>query len=182
LGSIGKPIPNVDLRVLREDGTPCGHGEDGELVARGSTIMSGYWGAPDETARALSPHGYYTGDIGRRDSDGFFWVTGRKRDMIKAGAHRIAAQEIEHAILEYPEVHETAVIGVPDDILGEAIRAFVVFRGEPSGQLPALLQFLHRRLPAFKIPSFVEPVPSLPKNESGKVMKQALRQWGSPNR
>jgi long-chain acyl-CoA synthetase len=124
----------------------------------------------------LSEHGYHTGDLGRCDADGYFWIVGRKKDIIKACAHRIAAQEIEHAILEFPEVHEAAVIGVPDDVQGEAIKAFVVFRGDPAVCVAALEQFLKKRLPAYKWPSQIEAIPELPKNEAGKIMKQRLRE------
>ncbi len=179
-GSIGRAIPNVELTVRRDDGTECAVDEVGEIVARGSNIMLGYWGDADETLRVLSKLGYHTGDLGRRDADGFFWVVGRKKDMIKSGAHRIAAKEIEDAILEFPEVHETAVVGVPDELLGEAIKAFVVFRqGAAPGAAPdtvkELERFLKRRLPAFKVPATYEVREDLPKNESGKIMKARLQ-------
>lgn len=180
-GSIGKPIPNVELRALRDDGGACDVDETGELVARGSNIMRGYWGAAEETAEVLTAHGYHTGDLGRIDRDGFFWVVGRKKDMIKAGAHRIAAKEIEDAILEFPDVHEVAVIGIPDEVLGEAIKACVVFRGDPKSGVEALAQFLKRRLPLYKQPSSIESYSDLPKNESGKIMKQKLREPVSTN-
>ena len=179
-GSIGKPIPNVEMRVLREDGSECSVDEPGELVARGSNIMRGYWGAPEETAQVLTEHGYHTGDLGRRDADGFLWVVGRKKDMIKAGAHRIAAKEIEDAILEYKDVHEVAVIGVPDEILGEAIKAFVVFRGDAAVGTAGLEAFLKKRLPAYKQPSIIQARLDLPKNEAGKIMKQQLKDLQEP--
>lgn len=175
VGSIGRGIPNVDLTVRREDGTETEVDEVGEIVARGSNIMRGYWGDPEETARVLSEHGYHTGDLGRRDDEGFLWIVGRRKDMIKAGAHRIAAKEIEDAILEFPEVHEVAVIGVPDEILGEAIKAFVVFRDGGDAGLPDLDRFLRKRLPPYKMPQSIETRADLPKNESGKIMKAALR-------
>ncbi len=175
LGSIGRAIPNVELTVRADDGRECEIDEVGEIVARGSNIMSGYWGDPEETARVLDRHGYHTGDLGRRDADGVFWVVGRKKDMIKAGAHRISPKEIEDAMLEYPEVHEAAVIGVPDEILGEAIRAFVVFRPGTTPDVDGLKAFLARRLPPYKFPAQYVACDDLPKNESGKVMKQALR-------
>ena len=176
VGSIGRAIPNVELRILREDGSVAAPGEEGEIVARGANLMRGYWGDAEETARVLGPEGYRTGDIGRQDEEGFFYVVGRIKDMIKAGAHRIAAKEIEDALLEYPEVHETAVIGVPDEILGETIKAFVVFREGSKADLDGLLDFVNQRLPAYKKPSSFEVLDGLPKNESGKIMKQVLRQ------
>jgi acyl-CoA synthetase (AMP-forming)/AMP-acid ligase II len=176
LGSIGKAIPNVELRVLRSDGSEAEVGEHGEIVARGSNLMSGYWGDPEETAEVLDEHGYHTGDIAYRDEEGFLFVVGRKKDFIKAGAHRVSAKEIEETILENEEIHEVAVIGVPDEILGEKIRAFIVPREGLSLDLKAVEKALKRKLPVYKIPSEFLVREDLPKNESGKVMKQALRE------
>jgi long-chain acyl-CoA synthetase len=175
VGSIGKAIPNVELWVLREDGGAAGVGEVGEIVARGANIMLGYWNDPEETARVLDADGYHTGDLGRVDDEGFFYVVGRKKDMIKCGAHRISAKEVEEIIEECPLVHESAVIGVPDDLLGEAIVAYVVFREDGAAHVDELQDFLKTRLPVYKVPSEILGVPELPKNESGKIMKQQLR-------
>ncbi|MBW1688345.1 MAG: acyl--CoA ligase, partial [Deltaproteobacteria bacterium] len=143
-------------------------------VARGSNIMSGYWGNPEATAEVLDEHGYHTGDLARRDEEGFFYIAGRKRDFIKAGAHRISALEIEHAIAELPEIHEVAVIGVPDEILGEKIKAFVVFREGFEADPLALEKTLKKKL-AHKAPTEIEIRDDLPKSAAGKIMKQALR-------
>jgi acyl-CoA synthetase (AMP-forming)/AMP-acid ligase II len=175
IGSIGKAIPNVELRVLKEDGSEAGPGEVGEIVARGSNIMSGYWNDPQETARVLGPEGYHTGDLARRDDEGFLYVVGRKKDMIKTGAHRVSAKEIEEAIVEHQDVHEAAVIGEPDEMLGEIVSAYVVFLSPDDGQREDLLGFLKKRLPAYKVPGRIHQLGELPKNESGKIMKQALR-------
>jgi acyl-CoA synthetase (AMP-forming)/AMP-acid ligase II len=175
IGSIGKAIPNVELRVLEEDGSEADVDEVGEIVARGSNIMSGYWNDPEETERVLGPEGYHTGDLARRDAEGFLYVVGRKKDMIKTGAHRISAKEIEEAIVEHPAVHEAAVIGEPDEMLGEIVSAYVVFQDASNGQRDELMGFLKRRLPAYKVPGKLQQLPELPKNESGKIMKQALR-------
>ena len=128
IGSIGKAIPNVELKVLRADGTEADVGEVGELVASGPNIMEGYWDDPEETAAVLDRHGYHTGDLGKRDEDGFLYVVGRTREMIKSGAHRISPKEIEETLMEHPQVHEAAVIGQPDEMLGEAIAAFITAR------------------------------------------------------
>lgn len=175
VGSIGVAIPGVTLRVLRPDGSECDVDEVGELVASGANIMRGYWNAPDETARVLDEHGYHTGDLARRAPSGLLYIVGRTKDMIKAGGHRIAAKEIEDAILEHEAVHEAAVIGIPDELLGEQIKAFVVLRPGASLDQEALAKFLSTRVPPFKIPRYLELRPDLPKNESGKIMKQALR-------
>ena len=180
IGSVGKAIPNVEMRVLREDGTEADVGEEGELVARGANIMSGYWGDREATEEVLGPQGYRSGDLGKRDEDGFLYVVGRKRDMIKAGAHRISAREIENVVLEHPEDHETAVIGVPDELLGEAIQVYVVMReADPAIEDPDggdLMAFLRARLPGYKMPSSIVLMDDLPKNSSGKIMKEALRE------
>ena len=175
VGSIGRAIPNVELTVRRPDGEPCEVDETGELFALGSNIMSGYWNDPDETARVLGPHGYRTGDLARRDADGRFWLVGRVRDMLKVGGHRVAAREIEDVILEHTSVHECAVIGVPDEILGDRLIAYVVLKEAGALDGKALGLFLSERLPAYKIPSLFDLRAELPKNESGKIMKEALR-------
>lgn len=175
IGSIGRAIPNVDLRVLRDDGTECDVGETGEIVARGSNIMEGYWNDPDETAKVLDRNGYHTGDLGVRDPEGFLRVVGRKREMIKSGAHRISPKEIEETILEHAAVLETAVIGVPHALLGESIRAYVVFRSGGEAPAEALAEFCRGRMAAYKVPHEFVLRDSLPKNDSGKVMKEQLR-------
>jgi len=175
LGSVGKAIPNVDVRVLRVDGSEAAPGELGEIVARGSNIMRGYWGDPEETARVLDDAGYHTGDLARRDEDGYLFIEGRKSDMIKVGAHRVSAKTVEEAILGFAEVEEAAVIGVPDEILIEALRAFVVFRDPTTVNVRALEQHLARKLPTYAVPTDFQICAELPKNESGKIMKQLLR-------
>jgi acyl-coenzyme A synthetase/AMP-(fatty) acid ligase len=178
IGSIGRAIPGVELTVRRADGTPCDDDEVGELFARGDNIMQGYWHDPDETARVLGPHGYRTGDLARKDDAGRFWLVGRARDMLKVGGHRVAAKEIEDAILEHPAVHECAVIGIPDELLGDRLRAYVVLKsaGAPDAiDANALGRFLKARLPAYKIPGDFDLRDALPKNQSGKIMKEALR-------
>jgi long-chain acyl-CoA synthetase len=176
LGSIGRAIPGVELRVLRRDGSECEVGEVGEIVARGPNIMSGYWNDPEATARVLDRHGYHTGDLARRDEEGFLFIVGRSYDFIKSGAHRISAREIEDKLLELPEVHEAAVVGLPDEVLGERIVAFVVARDGCSLDASAALRALRRKLPAYKLPAEIRLRDDLPKNEAGKVMKQRLRE------
>lgn len=175
-GSIGKAIPNVDLFIADTKGNPLSPGEEGEIVARGSNIMSGYWNHPEETDKVLKNGLYYTGDLGKSDEDGFLFIIGRSKDMIKIGGNRVSAKEIEDAIYEHPAVIETAVIGVADDVLGEAPKAFLVTTKERReliiGEMP---QFLQERLAPYKIPRSYEIRDSLPKNESGKIQKLKLR-------
>lgn len=175
-GSIGKAIPNVDLFVADEAGQPLPPGEEGELVARGSNIMSGYWNHPEETAKVLKNGLYYTGDLGKTDDEGFLYIVGRSKDMIKIGGNRVGAKEIEDALYEHPAVIEAAVISVSDDILGEAPKAFLVVKKEHRDTIAAEIPvFLQGRLAAYKIPKLYEIRKSLPKNESGKIQKLKLR-------
>lgn len=175
-GSIGKTIPNVELFVADERGNPLPVGEKGEIVARGSNLMSGYWNHPEETEKVLKNGLYFTGDIGRMDDEGFLYVIGRNKDMIKIGGNRVSAKEIEEALHEHPAVIEAAVIGIPDDVLGEAPKAFIVIKkglGENIiGELP---NFLLKHLAAYKIPKLYEIRDSLPKSESGKILKLKLK-------
>ncbi|MFH1808767.1 MAG: class I adenylate-forming enzyme family protein [Pseudomonadota bacterium] len=175
LGSIGRPIAGMQVHVLGTNGEELAPGEVGELVASGPSIMQGYWKAADETARVLDAHGLHTGDLGYRSHSGMLYVVGRSKDMIKSGAHRIAAREIEEAILEHEAVHEVAVLGVPDAILGEAIHAYVVPR-EAGFEVDTLRAFLSTRLASYKIPGTLVCRETLPKNDAGKILKLRLRE------
>ena len=173
-GSIGKAIPGVELIVADSQGRPLPPRAEGELAARGPNIMMGYWKSPSATDEVIR-HGYYfTGDLGYQDEDGYIFLTGRARDIIKCGGNRVSSKEIEDAILEVPGVMEAAVVGVPDDILGEAIKAVVVACNsslDPE-QIKAHVQ---KKLAPFKLPKFIELRDSLPKNGSGKILKTELR-------
>jgi long-chain acyl-CoA synthetase len=175
IGSIGRAIPGVELTVRRDDGTACDVDEVGELFARGDNLMSGYWNDPEETARVLGPHGYATGDLARRDAADRLWLVGRKKDLLKVGGHRVAAKEIEDAIADHPAVSEVAVIGVPDELLGDKLHAFVVVREGHTLDAQALGAFLKDRVAAYKIPDVVEVRADLPRSSAGKVQKDRLR-------
>jgi len=179
MGSIGKAIPNVELSVRRDDGAECEADEIGELVARGSNIMAAYWNAPEETAEVLGPEGFRTGDLARRDEDGYFWIVGRKREMIKSGAHRISPKEIEDALSAHPDVHEVAVRGWADEMLGESIQAFVTLRpGVATIDPEATKAWCRERLAAHKVPHGISVLGEFPRNASGKIDKLSLRPAG----
>lgn len=175
-GSIGKAIPGVTLEVLNPDGYPVKPGEVGEIVARGENIMAGYWKEPERTAQVLRKEGLWTGDLARIDEEGFIYIVSRKSDMIKSGAHRISPKEIEEIILEHSAVHEVAVAGVEDEILGEAIKACVVLKQGFSWTKRELLAHCHKNLPLYKVPHQVEFLNELPKTSSGKIRKIDLKQ------
>lgn len=174
-GSIGRGIPGVEVVVVDEAGARLPRGSVGEIAARGPNIMLGYWNDPEGSAAVLRNGWYLTGDLGYEDEDGCLFITGRARDIIKAGGNRVSAKDVEEKILELPEVVEAAVIGVADEILGEAIKAFVVVHGATltEAQVRAHLQ---RRLASFAQPKFVEFTASLPKNQAGKILKAVLRE------
>ena len=175
LGSIGVAIPGVTLTVTGEDGRECAVGEVGEIVARGDNIMRGYWNDVEATAGVLDAAGLHTGDLAYRDDDGFIFIVDRAKNIIKAGANRVSSKEIEETILELPDVVEACVIGVPDDLLGEAIEAWIVRRDDGAPGEREILRHCDGRLAAFKIPRALHFVASLPKNSFGKVLKEELR-------
>ncbi len=174
-GSIGKAIPGVELRCVDRAGRPVMPGETGEICARGPNVMKGYWDMPEETEKVLRNGWLYTGDLATVDEDGFFYIVSRKSEMIKSGAHRISPKEIEEVISELPEIHEVAVIGMPDDILGESICAFVVPRGEGFDERK-VLRYCRRNLASFKVPHRIIAVAGLPRTMSGKVKKFLLKE------
>jgi long-chain acyl-CoA synthetase len=174
-GSIGKAIPNVRLAVVDEMGKELPPEETGEIAARGSNIMTGYWNDPAETGKVLKNGWYYTGDLGKTDAEGFFYVVGRKKDMIKVGGERVSAKEVEERILEIRQVHEAAVIGVPDEQLGEAVKAFIVPAEGSCLTEQDFLAEIRKKLPSYMHPKAVVITRELPRNESGKILKNQLR-------
>jgi len=160
------PVSRHDIRSA---------GKHGEIVARGSNIMPGYWNHPEETQKVLRNGLYWTGDIGEMDEEGFIYVVGRSKDMIKVGGNRVSAKEIEEALHEHPDVTEVAVIGIPDEVLGEAVKAFIVLKNGKTEMNDVLSAFLKDKIALYKIPRFYEYRDFLPKNKSGKIQKLKLK-------
>lgn len=179
LGSIGRGIPNVEMLVVTDEEKVAAPGEVGELVARGSNISHGYWNDAEETAARFGPLGYRTGDLGFADDEGFLFLVGRKHDMIKVGAHRVGAKEIEDVLNEHPAISEAAVVPVQHQILGEAPLAFVALRQDASFDAWDIQSFCRSRLPVHKIPIEFVPVPALPKSAIGKIDKLTLRRMAA---
>jgi long-chain acyl-CoA synthetase len=176
LGSIGMPIPGVAASIRDDAGRELPPFEVGNICASGENIMQGYWGDDEETGKALKPWGLVTGDLGHKDEEGFIWLTGRIKDMLKVGGERVSPREIEDAVIESGLVHEVAVIGRPDEYLSEVPEAFVVPIDERTFDLEALQLFLSRRLAPHKHPKLWKVVKALPKKSSGKIDKEALKQ------
>jgi long-chain acyl-CoA synthetase len=174
LGSIGKAIPNVEVLVVDASGQPVPPYVTGEIIARGSNIMVGYWNDADATKEVIKNGYYHTGDLGQIDDEGYIYVVGRLNDMIKSNGYRVSAIEVEDAILEMEDVADVAVVPVADDITGEAIKAYLVLHQEQDLTLRTLRGRLKGRLPEYKMPQYIEIMNSLPRNKSGKIMKSEL--------
>lgn len=187
--SMGKAIPDTEILVLNDNGELCGPGEVGELVHRGPTVSMGYWGNADATARVLRPNPLlppelgdvervcYSGDLVKSDEDGFLYYVGRRDTMIKSSGFRISPTEVEEVAFLSGRVRHAAAIGVPDDLLGQAVKLFVVPRDDRSVQLDktSLLDFCGEHLPRHMVPKFVEVLSELPVTSSGKVDYPSLR-------
>jgi len=170
IGSIGKAIPGVDLRVLNVNGLEVSTGRIGELVASGPNIMQGYWKDSNTTPKPLDQNGYYTGDLGYQDKEGHLYVVGRKDNLLKVGGHRINPQEIEDVLMETGLVIETIVLGVPDDLLGHKLIAVGVSKNGDC-TVNHILSECAQKLPKYKLPHDVKLVKALPKSSSGKIDK-----------
>jgi acyl-coenzyme A synthetase/AMP-(fatty) acid ligase len=180
-GSMGKPFPGHDLRVIGEDGQELPPGEVGDLALHGDppSLFREYWNDPEATRACRRGEWYVTGDRGRRDEDGYLWFVGRADDVIISAGYRIGPFEVESALLEHPAVLESAVVASPDPVRGEIVKAFVVLRPDyaPDEQLVRTLQDHVKRVTApYKYPRAVEFVDSLPKTVSGKIRRVELRE------
>jgi acyl-CoA ligase (AMP-forming) (exosortase A-associated) len=185
--SMGKAIPNTEILVINEQGQLCKPGEVGELVHRGPTVSLGYWGQPELTAKVLRPHPLappelqdgekvcYSGDLVKMDEDGFLYYVGRRDTMIKSSGYRISPTEVEEVLFQSGRVRGAAVIGVPDDVLGQHVKAFVVARDSEPQDPDSLLAFCAERMPRYMVPRSIEFIDELPKTSSGKVDYPALR-------
>ncbi len=176
-GSAGRPIAGVTLSIRSsEDGHALAPGANGEVCAQGRNVMLGYWQAPEDTARILRDGWLWTGDVGHLDADGYLYLTGRSREMIKTGAHRVSPWEIEQLIQSVPGVREAAVIAAPDRLLGEVIQACVqsTEHADQDALRRQILQTCKMRLAPYKVPKYVVFIGELPRTASGKVRKHLL--------
>lgn len=177
-GSIGLPFPSTECKIvdLETGATELPLGQEGELCIRGPQVMKGYWNRPEETANALRDGWFYTGDVARMDEDGYFYIVQRKKDMIIVSGFNVYPNEVEDVLFTHPAVLEAAVIGVPDQYRGEAVKAFVVLKPGAQATMEDLLEFCRANLAKYKVPSHLEIITSLPKSAVGKVLRRELRE------
>ncbi len=175
-GSIGLPIFDVEVSVQDDSGAILPAGQTGEICARGANVMQGYWRQPQETARAIRNGWLLTGDVGHCDSDGYFYITDRKKDMLLVNGINVYPREIEEVLYRFPGVKEAAVIGAPDARRGEQPLAFVSANDGAALDEDALLQFIRQHLAAYKVPRRITFLQSLPRNTTGKILKRRLRE------
>ena len=173
-GTIGQAIAGTEMRVQNDDGAPLPLGEIGEIAIRGHNVMKGYWRRPEETAEAMAGGWLRTGDLGRLDSEGYFSIVDRKKDMIIRGGFNIYPREIEEVLYEHPAVAEAAVIGVPHEMLGEEVAAVVRLKPGASADPGELREHVRRQLAAYKCPRHVWIADELPHGGSGKILKRAI--------
>src|SRR5580704_192542 len=174
--SCGRPCPGIDLRVEDETGKEVEVGQHGELVARGTNVMRGYWNDPQDTALAFRNGMFRTGDVGYQDSDGYFYILDRLKDMIVTGGENVYSGEVEAAIYKHPAVREVAVFGIPDPQWGEVVTACVVLKPGSTLTVEDLIAFCRKSLASYKIPRRVEfSSTELAKSGSGKILKRLLR-------
>jgi fatty-acyl-CoA synthase len=185
LRSCGKPYPGLDVKIFDGNGKEVKTGEIGEIVIAGPTLMKGYWNKPDATAGAIKANRsffggekrwFYTGDAGFFDKQGFLYIHDRVKDMIVSGGENIYPAEVENAVMAHPAVADCAVIGVPDDKWGEAVKAIVVLKQGQKATAEEIIAFCKTRIASYKVPKSVDFVDSIPRNPSGKVLRRELRE------
>ncbi len=176
LVSAGRAVIGTEVRVVDPDDKPVGPGMLGEIVARGPQVMVGYWKREEATRDAIRNGWMHTGDIGRMDKDGYFYIEDRLKDMIVSGGENVYPREVEDVLFSHDAVADVAVIGIPDEKWGESVKAFVVLRNGAAASAEELIEYCKGRLAGYKRPQSVDILEALPRNPSGKVLKRELRE------
>ena len=179
--SVGKPIWGVEVQIWDDDSRPLPAGTDhvGEIVIRGVNVMRGYFGNPKATAEAFAGGWFHSGDLGYRDQDGFYFIVDRKKDLIIRGGYNVYPREIEEVLYTHPAVAHAAVLGVPDERLGEEIKAYVETKPGATASEQELIEYVKTRVAAYKYPRMVEFRADLPKGPTGKILKKELSLYPS---
>jgi long-chain acyl-CoA synthetase len=175
IGSIGLPMQGTMMKVIDDEGKQLPAGQQGEILISGPMVMKGYWNKPEETAKVLRDGWLYTGDVGYQDDEGYFFITERKKDLIIKAGENIAPREVEEVLYSHPSISEAAVVGVPDDVYGENIKAFVVLQPDQCATDTEIIEYCQAKLKRFKSPKEVVFLKALPKNLVGKILRKELR-------
>jgi acyl-CoA synthetase (AMP-forming)/AMP-acid ligase II len=176
----GQCLPIVDARIVDDEGNEVPTGAIGEIVLGGAQVFKGYWKNPEATRATIIDGWLHTGDIGKIDEEGFIYILDRKKDMINRGGEKIYSLEVENVICNNPKVLEAAVVGVPDPVMGEVVKACITLKPGELATADEIKAFCAERLADFKVPKFVEFMESLPRNPAGKVDKPELRYISNP--
>lgn len=174
-GAVGTPIENVEMKIADEAGRELPDGELGEILIKGPNVMKGYFANPPATAEAIRDGWLRSGDIGYRDADGYYFIVDRVKDMINVSGFKVFPREVEEVLFRHPAVKEAAVVGVPDPVRGEAVKAFVVLNPGAAAGPEELRELCRGAIAAYKVPETVELIDALPKNPTGKILKKELR-------
>jgi long-chain acyl-CoA synthetase len=174
VGSIGTPIDGVEMRVVDEDGNEVEQGEVGEIAIRGHNVMKGYWRKDDATAEAIKDGWFHTGDMAKVDEDGYFFIVDRKKELIIRGGYNVYPREVEEALYGHPAVAEVAVVGMPDDKMGEEVGAAVVLKPGQDVSVEELRDYAKNEVASYKYPRKIWLVDELPKGPTGKILKREV--------
>ncbi|OMI36748.1 long-chain-fatty-acid--CoA ligase [Streptomyces sparsogenes] len=173
-GSIGLPVRGVELRLVTHTGTEAAPGQIGEITVRGENVMAGYWNRPDATAEAVRDGWFHTGDLGRTDDEGYYYIVDRKKDLIIRGGYNVYPREIEEILYDHPAVAEAAVVGIPHPVHGEEIAAVVTLKPHGSATAEEIRDHVRTRVAAYKYPRLVRFTDALPKGPTGKILKREI--------
>jgi acyl-CoA synthetase (AMP-forming)/AMP-acid ligase II len=176
LRTCGQPTFGTELRIVDGEGRECAVGEVGEIAIRGAMVMKGYWKRPEATSEAIRDGWFHTGDAGYLDQDGYLAIHDRVKDMIVSGGENVYPAEVESVLFAHPEVADVAVIGVPDERYGEAVKAIVVRTPGSTLSQRQLIEHCVGKMAGYKRPRSVDFVDSLPRNPTGKILKRELRE------
>ncbi|HEY2050543.1 MAG TPA: AMP-binding protein [Caulobacteraceae bacterium] len=173
--SVGVPVPGARVWIAKDDGSPAEIGEAGEIVSSGPMVAPGYWNKPEESAQAMRPDGFRTGDVAFMDEAGWFYLIDRKKDLINASGYKVWPREVEDVLYTHPAVREAAVVGVPDEYRGETVKAVVSLKSGAAATPAELIAHCRARMAAYKYPRQLEIIEDLPKTVTGKILRRALR-------
>jgi acyl-CoA synthetase (AMP-forming)/AMP-acid ligase II len=173
--AVGQCLPTMDAKIVDDQGNEVATGSIGEIVLKGAKVFKGYWKKPEATRATIVDGWVHTGDIGKIDEEGFVYILDRKKDMINRGGEKIYSLEVENVIGDNPKVLEVAVVGVPDTVMGEVVKACITMKPGEKATEEEIKKFCAERLADYKVPKFVEFMDALPRNPAGKVSKPELR-------